>query len=71
MRPLTLSIGRPDRRKRDLDNLLKGPIDLLVSFGVLADDQLIDRLTARWDADVVGCRVEIEQTAAGARDTNG
>ncbi len=68
---VTLSIGRPDKRKRDLDNLLKGPIDLLVEFGVLADDQLIHRLSASWDSSVVGCRVEIEQTAAGARDTNG
>ncbi len=63
---ITLSIGRPDRRRRDLDNLLKAPIDILVEFGVLADDQLIDRLSASWDSDVVGCRVEIEQMAAGA-----
>ena len=61
---VTLSIGRPDRRKRDLDNLLKGPIDLLVEFGVLADDQLIHRLSAVWDANVTGCMIEIEQTAS-------
>jgi crossover junction endodeoxyribonuclease RusA len=60
---VTLSIGRPDRRTRDLDNLLKAPLDLLVEFGVLADDQLIHRLSASWDSDVVGCRVEIERAA--------
>ncbi len=61
---VTLSIGRPDKRKRDLDNLLKAPLDILTEFGILADDQLVHRLSASWDADVVGCRVEIEQTAA-------
>jgi len=34
----------PDRRKRDLDNLFKAPLDALVKAGVLADDSLIDRL---------------------------
>ena len=61
---VTLSIGRPDRRKRDLDNLFKAPIDLLVEFGVLADDHLIHRLSASWDSDVTGCMIEIEQVAA-------
>ena len=63
---VTLSIGKPDRRKRDLDNLFKAPLDLLVEFGVLADDHLVHRLSASWAPDVVGCRVEIEQTAACA-----
>ncbi len=63
---VTLSIGKPDRRKRDLDNLFKAPLDLLVEFGVLADDHLVHRLSAKWLPDVVGCRVEIKQTAACA-----
>ncbi len=61
---ITLSIGRPDKRKRDLDNLFKAPLDLLVEAGILADDCLIHRLSASWAPDVVGCRVEIEQMAA-------
>jgi crossover junction endodeoxyribonuclease RusA len=63
---VTLSIGRPDKRVRDLDNMLKAPLDLLVEFGVLVDDHLIYRLSASWDSDVVGCMIEIEQVAAGA-----
>ena len=63
---ITLSIGRPDRRKRDLDNLFKAPLDLLVEFGILRDDHLVHRLSASWDSDVVGCRIEIEQMAAGS-----
>jgi crossover junction endodeoxyribonuclease RusA len=34
----------PDRRRRDLDNLLKASLDSLVFAGVLADDSLIDDL---------------------------
>lgn len=31
----------PDRRRRDVENLLKAPIDGLVKAGVMADDSLI------------------------------
>lgn len=37
----------PDRRARDLDNLLKGLLDSLVHAGVLADDSDIDDLRIR------------------------
>ena len=34
----------PDRRKRDLDNLLKPVLDALTKGGVIADDGMIDDL---------------------------
>lgn len=34
----------PDRRRRDLDNILKASLDALVFAGVLYDDSLIDDL---------------------------
>jgi len=34
----------PDRRKRDLDNILKGTLDALQHAGVYADDNQIDEL---------------------------
>ena len=37
----------PDRRKRDLDNLLKQPMDALQACGVWADDGQIDQLSIR------------------------
>lgn len=57
----------PDRRTRDLDNLLKGLLDSLVSAGVLADDSDIDdlrirRLGAYPPGEV---RVRISEIAAG------
>lgn len=57
---VVISLGRPDKRRRDLANYEKGPIDRLVSMGILADDSLIHRLTIQWATDVRGCRIEIE-----------
>ena len=34
----------PDHRARDLDNLLKAPLDALKHAGVISDDSLIDQL---------------------------
>ena len=34
----------PDRRARDLDNLLKAPLDALQHCGIIADDSAIDAL---------------------------
>ncbi|MFV9998433.1 MAG: RusA family crossover junction endodeoxyribonuclease [Arsenophonus endosymbiont of Dermacentor nuttalli] len=34
----------PDRRKRDLDNLMKAPIDALCHDGLIIDDSKIDVL---------------------------
>lgn len=50
--------GRPDKRKRDLDNLLKAPIDLLVKHGLIGDDRNIQRLEACW-GDAQGVRIVV------------
>jgi crossover junction endodeoxyribonuclease RusA len=42
----------PDRRTRDLDNLLKGLLDALAHGGVYGDDGQIDRL------EIVRARIE-------------
>jgi crossover junction endodeoxyribonuclease RusA len=39
---------RPDRRKRDLDNLLKATSDLLVKCKIVPDDSLCRALAAEW-----------------------
>lgn len=39
---------RPDKRKRDLDGLFKGPLDLLVKMGVIEDDSLAQDIRAYW-----------------------
>jgi crossover junction endodeoxyribonuclease RusA len=41
---ILIKAAPPDRRRRDLDNILKALLDALVYAGVLADDELIDDL---------------------------
>lgn len=43
-----LGFGRPDKRRRDLDNLLKAVLDALVKFAVIEDDSKIIAISARW-----------------------
>jgi crossover junction endodeoxyribonuclease RusA len=49
---------RPDRRRRDLDNLLKALLDSLTFAGVMQDDALIEDLRVYW-ADEVGGMVKV------------
>jgi len=40
-----IEVYPPDRRRRDLDNLLKAPLDALQHAGIYADDYQIESLT--------------------------
>lgn len=61
---LSVQIARPDKRRRDLDNVaFKAVNDLLVSQGVVEDDSLCEMLSARWVTVGEGACVRIE--AAG------
>ena len=42
---MSIEAWRPDERRRDLDNLLKAPLDALTHAGVYLDDHLIVHLT--------------------------
>lgn len=57
---LSIQAVRPDRRKRDLDNLLKATSDLLVSVGVIEDDSDCDMIVARWVTTGDGILVRVE-----------
>ncbi|MDR7037425.1 crossover junction endodeoxyribonuclease RusA [Methylobacterium sp. BE186] len=59
---MTLSIGRPDRRRRDIDNLIKPVGDVLVLAGAVADDCDCQRVEAAWAPDVSGVRVRLLET---------
>ncbi len=56
---LDLAVGRPDRRRRELDNVNKAVLDLLQHIKVLEDDSLVHKLTSYWDEDTVRVRVAI------------
>ena len=47
----TLTAIRPDRRRRDIDNLNKATLDFLKSSGVIEDDCLTKTLFNQWSDD--------------------
>lgn len=70
---VVIEAWRPDRRKRDLDNLLKAVLDSLTHAGVWCDDGLIVDLRIYWAADIGGMlKIQIteviHETAKGSND---
>ena len=65
---LSFEFGEPDKRKRDISNLIKAPEDLLVKHGIIeADDSSIVRtITAKWVPDVEGVRITVKSIFGGA-----
>jgi crossover junction endodeoxyribonuclease RusA len=56
---VTIAAGRPDRRRRDVDNLAKALLDLLVQHRVLEDDSKVTSFAARWDSSIAPGRVAV------------
>lgn len=52
-------LNPPDRRKRDIDNNMKGTLDALKDVGLLEDDELIDTLIIRREDVIKGGRTTI------------
>lgn len=55
---LRIVAGRPDKRKRDLDNLLKATSDAIVTGGAVDDDSQCQRIEIEW-GQVDGVEVSI------------
>ena len=58
---LAIAVTRPDRRKRDISNLIKAVEDLLVEMAVIDDDSLVQRLSIKWVDSGPECAVIIQQ----------
>jgi crossover junction endodeoxyribonuclease RusA len=54
-----ITANPPDRRKRDIDNLQKSPLDALTHAAVWEDDSQIDELLIRRDSIVSGGSIKI------------
>ncbi len=54
------------KRRTDLDNRLKAPIDLLVYFGIIEkdDNSIVREVRAKWSAEVEGVRITIQDLAS-------
>ena len=59
--PYCISINAhpPDKRRRDLDNLLKPILDALVDYGAIEDDSQVDDLRIQRFNPVNGGRIEV------------
>jgi len=57
---LTLEVVRPDKRNRDLDNLLKAASDCLVEAGII-DDSECEHIEAKWVLSIYACTITIEE----------
>jgi Holliday junction resolvase RusA-like endonuclease len=57
---LTMESVRPDKRKRDLDNLFKAASDCLVHAGII-DDSKCEWIEARWVKSEYPCTITIEE----------
>jgi Holliday junction resolvase RusA-like endonuclease len=63
---LTVLVVRPDKRKRDLDNLFKAASDVLVEIGVIEGDHLCEWLEARWVPSGAECEIMVEALSGEA-----
>jgi crossover junction endodeoxyribonuclease RusA len=57
---LTLLAVKPDKRRRDLDNLFKAASDVLQSAGVITDDSNCNWIEAKWVKSGPQCTLIIE-----------
>jgi len=59
---IEIEAWRPDKRRRDLDNLLKATLDGLAHAGVFEDDSQIVDLRIYWAKDIGGMlKIKIEE----------
>jgi hypothetical protein len=67
---ISLSAGRPDKRRRDLDNIArKAVLDLLTKHGVIEDDSKVLELSGKRDDTVAPGRLQVEITPAAVQTT--
>lgn len=72
---LVVNLRRPDKRRRDLDNLLKAVSDSLVHEGVVESDHLCERLEAGWvksgpECEILLESVNVEQASKSGKTPN-
>lgn len=57
-------LTRPDKRKRDIDGLIKALLDALVKGGIVKDDSLAERVSIEWAPGILGAQLTISKCEA-------
>jgi crossover junction endodeoxyribonuclease RusA len=59
---LSIEATRPDKRRRDIDNLIKPVSDLLCFVGINEDDYFCQKVSAEWITAGEGMIIRVDQT---------
>lgn len=59
---LQIDATRPDKRKRDIDNIIKAVSDVLQHTGIIENDHLCVEVTARWVKDGPPVLINVDKT---------
>ena len=59
-----LEVVRPDKRRRDVSNLIKAAEDQIAHYGLIRDDCDAEEVCARWVAEDLGGMARITVTPA-------
>lgn len=62
---IIVNVVRPDRRHRDIDNLLKAVLDCLQHAGVIKNDKNCEHIEIKWVEDGPPCEVILEELTNG------
>jgi len=65
-----ISASKPDKRRRDLDNLLKSTSDLLVKTKIVEDDSECHAIAAEWSEHSAPMIVTVYGIMEGAEEWN-
>ena len=64
---IEMAVGRPDRRRRDIDNLVKSVLDIICQNNILEDDHWVHDLNVYWSEEIVGCQIIIKDLVGQVR----
>ena len=58
-----IALGRPSKRRMDIDNRIKAVMDVLERVGVIEDDSYCWHMVVYWKEGLEGCQVTIHKAA--------
>lgn len=62
---IEIVVGRPSKRRMDIDNRAKAVMDVLQHCNIITDDCLAQRIMMMWSNDLDGCKVTISSADVG------